>query len=147
MAMQLPDDFKEFLRLFRAHGVRHLVVGGWAVGLHGRPRSTQDLDIWIEVSGENARNASEALGEFGFAAPADLFLDRDSMVRMGRPPLRIEILNSVSGLDFGEAYGNSVEMELDGVPVRVLSLSDLRRNKAASGRHKDLDDLENLPIG
>jgi hypothetical protein len=146
MGMQLPEDFREFLRLFRVHGVRHLLVGGWAVGLHGRPRATQDLDVWIEVSPDNARRASQALAEFGFDAGEDLFLDPGTMVRMGVPPLRIEILNTVSGLEFETAYPGSIELELDGVPVRIPSLSDLRRNKKAAGRHKDLDDLENLPM-
>lgn len=145
MAMLLPDDFKEFLKLFRAHGVRHLLVGGWAVGFHGRPRATQDLDVWVEVSAENAKRIRTALLEFGFDAPVESFLDPQSMVRMGVPPLRIEILPTVSGLEFEEADRNALEGRLDEIEVRVVSLGDLRRNKKAAGRYKDLDDLENLP--
>lgn len=134
MEMRLPEDFSEFLKLFRAHGVRHLLVGGWAVGLHGRPRTTQDLDVWVEVSPANSISIVRALKEFGFEASRELFLDPDSMIRMGMPPLRIEILNAISGVEFDAAHQNGVEMLLDGVPVRVISLADLRKNRVCKSK-------------
>lgn len=148
MAIELPTDFSEFLRLLDAKGVRYLLIGGYAVGYHGYPRATNDLDIWIAVSEENAARMVEALEEFGFAAPelsAGLFLRPDNIVRMGIPPMRIEVLMTISGVTFESCYPNRVRGQLGDTPVTLISLADLKRNKRASGRYKDLDDLEHLP--
>lgn len=148
MAIELPNDFSEFLRLLDAKGVRYLLIGGYAVGYHGYPRATNDLDIWIAVSEENAARMVEALEEFGFAAPelsADLFLRPDSIVRMGIPPMRIEVLTTISGVTFEACYPSRVRGQLGDTPVTLISLTDLKQNKRASGRYKDLDDLEHLP--
>jgi hypothetical protein len=147
MGVELPRDFKEFLNLLRSHGVRYLLIGGYAVGYHGYPRATGDLDIWIAVEPENASRIVDALREFGFDTPqldVGLFL-RDGMVRMGEVPGRIEILTSISGVSFEECYANRIVDTLDGVEVSLINLSHLKRNKQASGRHKDLMDLEKLP--
>jgi predicted nucleotidyltransferase len=149
MAMlQLPADFRDFLRLLNSHGVEYLVVGGYAVAYHGRPRATGDLDLWIAVHPRNAANVVQTLQEFGFTSDeiaVDLFLRENQVIRMGVPPLRIEILTSVSGVAFDECYRAKVRDVVDGIPVDFIDLDHLKRNKQAAGRHKDLDDLESLP--
>jgi hypothetical protein len=146
----LPRDFKEFLKLLNSNRVEYLLIGGYAVSVHGHIRATNDLDIWVSISAENAVRIEHALREFGFAAPAltaDLFLARDSIVRMGVPPIRIEILTSISGVEFESCYAEKEIIQIEEMMVPVISLARLRQNKAASGRAKDLADLENLPIG
>ena len=148
MDLELPKDFKEFLRLLRAHGVEYLLIGGWAVGYHGYPRSTDDLDVWIAIAPDNAARTAKALREFGFDVPelsTDLLLQNDQIVRMGVEPVRIEVMTTISGVVFDECYREKLETTLDGEPVSLISLPHLRLNKKASGRLKDLADLENLP--
>jgi hypothetical protein len=123
-------------------------VGGYAVAFHGFPRYTGDIDIWVAVSERNAKKIVEVLKEFGFAVPElseDLFLDKKRMTRLGREPVKIEILNSVSGIEFDDASSRRITVEVDGIKIPVICLKDLRRNKLASGRAKDIADLENLP--
>jgi len=147
MDPELPKDFKEFLRLLRARRVEYLLIGGWAVGYHGYPRATDDLDVWIAMSPANAARMVEVLREFGFDVPelvADLFLQKDRIVRMGVEPVRIEISTTISGVHFDECYRERLETTLDGEPVSLINLSDLKTNKSASGRAKDLADLDNL---
>jgi hypothetical protein len=148
MAQELANDFKEFLRLLRAHGVEYLLIGDWAVGYHGYPRSTDDLDIWIAISPTNAERIVKVLSDFGFDVPelsTALFLQPDQIVRMGFGPVRIEVMTSVSGVQFEECYRERLETTLDDEPVSLINLHHLRLNKKASGRLKDLSDLENLP--
>ncbi|MFZ0132586.1 MAG: hypothetical protein WAK95_08575 [Desulfobacterales bacterium] len=144
----LPQDFKEFLRLLNSHGVEYLLIGGYAVAYHGYPRATADMDIWVAMEPENANKIVAALKEFGFDLPelsTDLFLIPEKIIRMGAPPIRIEIMTSISGVTFGDCYASRVADDLDGVSVSLISLEDLKGNKKASGRYKDLDDLEHLP--
>ena len=146
--INLPQDFKEFLKLLNAHRVKYLLIGGYAVAYHGYPRATADMDVWIEVVPANADKIVVALKEFGFDLPelsAELFLVPEKIIRMGEPPIRIEIVTSISGVTFEDCYASRVIDELDGIPVSLISLADLKENKKASGRFKDLDDLENLP--
>ena len=148
MEIRLPPDFKEFLRSLSEHDVRYLLIGGYAVGYHGYPRATQDLDVWIAVSRSNAERVIKALRAFGFDSPKlqdGLFMQEKSIVRMGMPPMRIEIITSISGVDFEECFASKVLDKLDGVEVSVIDLEHLKINKKASGRYKDLDDLEHLP--
>lgn len=149
MTTTLPSDFKEFLRLLDETGVKYVIVGGYAVGYHGYPRSTGDMDVWVESTEENADRLVRALKEFGFDVPElspDLFVDPDRVIRMGHPPLRIEILTSVTGVSFEKCYSaRAVEEMEDGTPIHFIGLEKLKANKRASGRHKDLNDLENLP--
>lgn len=145
MALQLPDDFKEFLKLLNANGVRYLVVGGYAVGLHGYPRATGDLDIWIEVSTENAVGLTQAVREFGFDLPEvsrSLFLEKDKIIRMGTAPLMIELMTDISGVAFEECYKRRDIIQINNIPIPVISRPDLIANKLATGRFKDKDDLE-----
>ncbi len=145
---QLPIEFRDFLKSLKTHGVEYLLVGGYAVGYHGYPRTTADIDVWIRISRENAKRMVAALVEFGFGVSAlnsSMFLEPNRIVRMGHAPLRIEILMSVSGVSFDKCYAKRIEDKLDGVEVSIIDLGCLRANKKASGRHKDLDDLEHLP--
>jgi len=148
MELELPKDFREFLRLLRAHGVEYLLIGGWAVGYYGYPRATDDLDVWIAIAPENASRVVETLIDFGFDVPelaTALFLQDDRIIRMGVAPLLIEVSTSISGVEFDECYRERLETTLDGEPVSLINLNHLRLNKKASGRLKDLSDLENLP--
>lgn len=146
--VKLPPDFKEFLRLLNAHQVEYLLIGGYAVAYHGYPRATADMDIWTAVHPQNAERIVLALKEFGFDLPGlspDLFLKEGQIIRMGVPPVRIEIATGISGVSFGECYAARVVDVLDGVAVNLISLAHLKANKQAAGRHRDLDDLEHLP--
>jgi len=146
--IQLPPDFKEFLRSLNAHKVEYLLIGGYAVSYHGYPRATADMDIWIAVHPANADRVVAALKEFGFDLPdlsPELFLRPWQIIRLGVPPVRIEIATTISGVDFFECYAERVQDTLDGVAVSLISLKHLKLNKKAFGRHQDLADLEHLP--
>jgi phage replication-related protein YjqB (UPF0714/DUF867 family) len=148
MGLKLPPDFKEFLKSLESHGVEYLLIGGYAVGFHGYPRATQDMDVWVAANPRNAERIVAALREFGFDTPnlaAELFLQDRNVVRMGRPPMRIDMLTTISGVAFDECYAERVTATLDEVAVPIINLRHLRINKEASGRHRDLDDLEHLP--
>jgi hypothetical protein len=143
----LNQDFREFIQSLNANQVRYLVVGGYAVALHGHPRYTKDIDIWIEMSLDNAANVVKALDQFGFGSlglQAADFLTPDQIVQFGNPPSRIEIFNTLPGVDFAMCYPLRVQTEIDGVPVDFIDLVNLRKNKRAVGRLQDLADLENL---
>jgi len=145
---ELPRDFREFLRLLDAHSVEYLLIGGYAVAYHGYPRATADLDVWIALSPRNAERTAAALRDFGFDLPdlqPEIFLQEHKIIRLGRPPLRIEIATTISGVTFAECYRCRLVVEIDGLPVSLIDLEHLKINKRAAGRHKDLDDLENLP--
>ena len=144
----LPPDFKEFLRLLNENSVEYLLIGGYAVGYYGYVRATADMDIWIASNVTNASRVVSALREFGFNAPElsdELFLKPGNIARLGVPPFRIEMLTSISGVTFEECYMEKVSDMIDGVRVPIISLSHLKTNKKASGRLKDLADLEHLP--
>jgi predicted nucleotidyltransferase len=148
-ATVLPDDFREFLRLLNEADVEYLLIGGYAVGFHGYPRTTADMDVWVGVSEENARKLVEVFQRFGMRDPSvtpELFLDRGKIIRMGVAPMRIEVLTEISGVEFPQCFAGRMRVRVDGEPVNLISLRDLRSNKSAAGRHKDLDDLEHLPM-
>jgi hypothetical protein len=143
----LNQDFKEFIQSLNDHSVRYLVVGGYAVALHGHPRYTKDLDVWIEMSAENAARVVKALEQFGFGSlglKEEDFLVADQVVQLGQPPNRIDLLAAASGVNFETCYRSRLSVEVDGVPVAFIDLENLRKNKQASGRLQDLADLENL---
>lgn len=148
MAIELPNDFKEFLKLLNSYEVEYLLVGGYAVGYYGYPRATGDMDIWIAVHPDNAHKLMRVLGDFGFGTVGlseALFLQENKIIRMGNPPIRIEILTSISGVEFSACYAQRVSDVIDEVPVHLIDLEHLKQNKQAAGRYKDLDDLDNLP--
>ena len=146
--IEFPQDFSEFLKLLNAHRVEYLLIGGFAVALHGYPRATADMDVWVARDRSNAERLVSCLREFGFDTPnltPELFDDPNRIVRMGVAPLRIEILTEIDGVNFKDCSTRSINQSVDGELIPVISLEDLKANKRASGRAKDLDDLENLP--
>jgi hypothetical protein len=144
----LPADFKDFLKLLNSQQAEYLLIGGYAVGYYGYPRATADIDIWIAINPANARKVAGVIQEFFGAeiegATAELFLQENKIARMGRPPFRIEILTTISGVRFDECFAERVIDRIDGVDVNLISLKHLKVNKKASGRLKDLNDLEHL---
>ena len=146
--IRLPPDFKDFLRLLNANEVEYLLVGGYAVAYHGYPRATGDLDIWVAMDPANARRMMVVLDAFGFGgqfSDETPLLEPDNIIRMGYPPVRIEVLTSVSGVNFEDCKAKAVIAEVDGVRTSIISCEDLKANKKAAGRPKDMDDLQNLP--
>ena len=143
---RIPRDFKEFLKSLDAHSARFLLIGGYAVNAFGYVRNTVDMDLWIASDAENQKRVLQAIRDFGFqTAPDDLLREEDAMVRMGVPPLRIEVLKKISGVEFEDCWPRRVFIEDDELRIPSISLEDLKRNKQASGRTKDLLDLEELP--
>ena len=143
---KLNPNFLEFSKCLAAHDARYLLIGGYAVGFHGWPRNTKDIDFWIAGDEENQARVVQALRAFAFPhAQDDLLREESVIVRFGVPPHRIEIIRRISGVAFEEAWQNRAEWNGDGFQIPVIGLADLRRNKAASGRSQDLADLEHLP--
>ena len=146
--IQLPPDFKEFFQLLNSHKVNYLVIGGYAVAYHGYPRATGDVDIWISSDQDNVKRVVDVLREFGFNDPSmseEVFLKENQVIRMGVPPLRIELFTTISGVNFNDCYSHKVDENIDGVILSFINLENLKLNKKSSGRHIDLNDLENLP--
>jgi hypothetical protein len=146
--IHLPRDFKEFLQLLNSEKVEYLLVGGYAVGHYGYARATGDMDIWIAVSPANAAALVQTLHKFGFSAASlstEMFLAPNRVLRMGVAPIRIDLLTTVEGVEFGSCFANRLVETLDGVAVNIIRLADLKANKLAMSRPKDLDDLEHLP--
>lgn len=145
----LPNEFKEFLKCLNDNQVDYLLIGGYAVVYHGYPRYTGDMDIWIDLNNENADKTVRAIEQFGFDVPAAWaawLRTKDHILRMGVPPMRIEVLTGISGVTFADCRPGRVIEQLDDLLVPVIALSDLIKNKKASGRTKDLNDVENLPV-
>ncbi len=143
----LNQDFREFIQSLNDNHVRYLVIGGYAVALHGYPRYTKDIDIWIEMSPENAASIVKALDQFGFGSlglQAADFLVPDQIIQLGYPPSRIDLITTPPGVDFVTCYASQVQVVIDGVQVDFIDLENLKKNKRASGRLQDLADLENL---
>ncbi len=141
------DDFNEFIGYFVARDVRFLIVGGYALAAHGHPRYTKDLDVWIRVDPDNGERILSALDDFGFGELGLVvgdFLEDDVVVQLGREPQRIDLLTFISGVEFDEAWENHVELDLSGLRVPVIGRADLRRNKLATGRLRDLADVAEL---
>jgi hypothetical protein len=144
--MTLPEDLKQLLLAFNAHGVEYLVVGGWAVGFYSEPRSTKDIDLFIRSGLKNSEAVFRALADFGAPlaglTPADFRDSPTSIFQIGHEPARADILQGIDGVDFDDAWPKRVELTLEGVPVHVVSAQDLIQNKLASGRLRDLADVE-----
>ncbi len=145
--LQLSDDFRDMLGQLRKSGVEFLVVGGYAVGVHHRPRATGDIDIWVRPTPQNAQRLWQALTTFGAplhdVSPED-FARMGLIYQMGRPPHRIDLLTSLDAVTFDEAWSCRMEFDIDGVNVPLISRDHLIRNKQATGRSKDLEDVRNL---
>jgi len=143
----LNNDYKDILLKLSDRKVKFLLVGAYAMAVHGYPRSTMDIDLWVKPDPENANLVLNALDDFG-APLGDLKaedLQKEEMVfQIGVAPCRIDILTSVDGLKFEEAFSNSKKIDIEGIPVQVLSISDLIKNKRSTGRTKDLADAQDL---
>jgi predicted nucleotidyltransferase len=143
----LNQDFREFVELLNSNNVKYLIVGGYAVAFHGHPRYTKDLDVWLELSEENAERVVQALRDFGFGSlnfTKEDFLLTGQVVQLGYPPSRIDLINSPDGVDFAECFASRIEVEIEGLKISVINLENLKKNKKASGRLQDLADLEKL---
>lgn len=141
--MELDPDFSEFISLCVTHEVRFLVVGGYAVAAHGHPRYTKDLDVWVWIDDTNAGRLVSALDDFGFGSlglTASDFTSEQTVVQLGYPPKRIDVLTSIDGVRFDDCWANRVEIAVGDVAVPFIAASDLVINKRASGRLQDLAD-------
>jgi hypothetical protein len=143
----MNQDFLELLRAFIDHNVRFMIVGAYALGVHGRPRATGDLDVWVDATSENALNIMRALEQFG--APAGQVTAHDFsrpgiVFQMGLPPVRIDVLTELSGLTFDEAWPGRTQADFGPITVDVLGREAFIKNKRATGRARDLGDIEAL---
>lgn len=142
----MSPDFKEILSTFNRHEVRYMIVGAFAVMKYSEPRYTMDLDIWVEATVENAERVFAALAEFG-APLSDLGVDdfaSDGFFQMGQPPVRIDIMMSVDGVTFSEAWPNRQNGDFDGIPSIFIGRDDLIVCKAAAGRPQDIVDINSI---
>jgi hypothetical protein len=145
--MEVQKDFKELLELFNVHKVKYLIVGGYALAYHGAPRYTGDIDIFVQPERENALCILKALDEFGFGSiglKEEDFQLPDKVVQLGYPPIRIDIITSISGVFWDQAYKGREKGEYGDVPVYFIGRKDYILNKRSSGRKKDLADIEAL---
>ena len=146
--MVLDSNFKEFITLLNKHEVKYLLIGGYAVALHGHPRYTGDIDFWIWTDPANAQKVLKALSDFGFGSlPFDEsdFLNPATVIQLGYPPLRIDLTMSISGVpNFETAFENCKMVNVEELMIPVIGIEDLKKNKKAAGRNKDLADLDNL---
>ena len=143
----LSRDFKEFVGLLIKNKAEYLVVGGYAVAIHGYPRYTGDLDVWLNPTPENAKSIVKTVNEFGFSSfnlTESDFTKAGNIIQLGYPPLRIDLLTKVDGVSFDECFINRKEVEMDNLIVNFIGYEDLLKNKRESGRPRDIDDIENL---
>ena len=145
--MEIQQDFKDLLALLNKHEVEYLIVGGYALAFHGAPRFTGDIDIYIRPEPENAKRVLKSLNEFGFQFPnlnLEDFYSPDQIIQLGVPPVRIDILTSISGVTWDQAAASRIPSEYGNIPVNYIGKIELIQNKRATGRRKDLADLEAL---
>jgi hypothetical protein len=146
--MELYSDFEEFIELLNKHSVKYLVVGGYVVSFYTFPRNTGDIDIFIEATEDNARKIITVLDEFGFGylnMSIDDLLKSEQIIQLGNSPVRIDLITSIDGVEFDEAYKNKSVIKLGEVKnVSIISLNDLLKNKTVTGRPKDIQDAEQL---
>lgn len=143
----LNQDFKEFVQSLNDNHVRYLVIGAYAVALHGYPRYTKDIDIWIDMTPENAANVVKALAQFGFGSlnlQAADFLVPEQIIQLGYPPSRIDLITTPPGVDFETCYASRIQVGINDLIVNFIDLENLKKTKKVSGRLQDLADLQNL---
>ena len=140
-------DFKELFELFNDHNVEYLVVGGYAVAFHGAPRYTGDIDLYVRPTEENARKITASLNEFGFGDVGlneSDFCVADQVIQLGYAPIRIDLITSIDGVSWDQANATAVGGSYDDIPIQFIGIDELIANKRATGRQKDLADLEAL---
>jgi len=145
--MILAEDFEDFVKLLSKYEAEYMVVGGYAMAFHGKPRYTGDLDIWINISEDNAKKLLKVMEDFGMASLGfrkEDFLEPGYISQIGQPPLRIDILNSIDGVSFEEAYKNRQKIAEGDLEISFIGLQELIRNKMASGRKQDMQDIREI---
>ncbi|HPS31518.1 MAG TPA: nucleotidyltransferase [bacterium] len=145
--LEVKKDYKELLELLNGKKVEYLIVGAYALAFHGHPRFTGDIDIFVNSTDENARKIIEALNEFGFESlglEPDDFQEPDNIIQLGFSPIRIDFLTSIDGVTWDEALNGSVTGTYGDIPVKYLGKNEFIKNKKASGRLKDLADIEEI---
>src|SRR3989304_65801 len=145
--MEIQSDFKELPELFNSHKVEYLITGAYALAFHGAPRYTGDIDLYIKPDPSNAGRIVKALNQFGFGGlglKAEDFTTPGQIIQLGAPPARIDIITSISGVSWEEAEGGKIAGSCGGVPVYFIGREQFIANKQATGRQKDLADLESL---
>jgi hypothetical protein len=145
--MTLDPDFEDFIKLLNYYDVEYMIIGGYAMAFHGRPRYTGDLDIWINISEYNATKMLKVLEEFGFSSlnfRKEDFLKENLINQIGYPPLRIDILTSIDGINFDDAYPQKQVITIEDFTANYIGLNELIQNKNASGRQQDLVDVKTL---
>ena len=145
----LSKDFKEFAESFNAHAVEYLVIGGYALAAFGHPRYTGDLDFWVGTDAANAQRVIKALDAFGFGSlglSQSDFTKSDQFVQLGRTPNRIDIITTIDGVNFAECFARKSTEIFDGIALNFIAREDFVTNKRASGRLKDLADIESLGV-
>lgn len=145
--MTLDRDFEDFIILLNKYKVDYMIVGRYALAFHGKPRHTGDLAIWIDLSDDNAQKMLDVVNEFGMASlgmEKTDFLQKGGITQIGYPPLRIDILNEIDGVNFRDAYQTKLVIDVDEIPVNYIGLDDLIKNKQISGRKQDLSDINEL---
>ena len=143
----LNQDFKEFVELLNKHKVEYLIIGGYALGIHGYPRYTGDLDIWVNPTLINAQKTLNVLDDFGFSTiglTINDFLETSNVIQLGYPPFRIDLITQPDGITFDECYQNKIVVNYNDLEIAIIGINDFKKNKQATGRFKDLDNLEHL---
>ena len=141
------QDFREFIELLIKNKAEYLIVGGYAVGIHGHPRYTGDLDIWLNPTPQNAEQILMSVNEFGFSSfklTQEDFTKPGNVIQLGYPPLRIDLLTEIDGVTFEACYKNRKEVTIEDLKVNFIGYNDLLKNKKESGRPRDIDDIDNL---
>ena len=142
----LPRDFKEFIELLNRNSVRYIIIGGYAVVYHGYVRSTNDIDIWIDIHKDNIKKLIKVLDEFGFSSlninEADFLPNQ--IVQLGYPPNRIDLITTPAGIEFETCYESKKQVAIDDTTVNIIDLENLIKTKKASNRTRALADIEEL---
>ena len=141
------QDFREFIELLIKNKAEYLIVGGYAVGIHGHPRYTGDLDIWLNPTSQNAERILKSVNEFGFSSfklTLEDFTKPGNVIQLGYPPLRIDLLTEIDGVTFEECFSNRKEVVIEDLKVNFIGYNDLLKNKKETGRPRDIDDIDNL---
>ena len=145
--MEIPEDFKELLRLLNSNNVEYLIVGGYALAFHGVPRYTGDLDIFIAANPGNADVLIRSIDDFGFGSlglEQSDFTEPGNVIQIGYPPIRVDFLTQITGVEWREAWESRIDTTFGGIPVHIISKEHLIQNKKAAGRPVDLGDIDRL---
>ena len=142
---QLPEDFKDFIRCLNSNNVKYLLIGGWAVGLHGHPRATKAIDFLVLIDNTNLGNLEKAFNDFGVPpVNIDYLSEKGNVIRFGVSPIQIDIINEADGIDIEDCYSRKEKIFVEDIEISLISKTDLIKNKKSTGRQADLADVEKL---